>query len=115
MKIELYLRNINQDMIDDRQMRMGRDWRVVVPIWKVSFLGTPFEKKGQKYLLRAEKEGGMLFDPKTSAVYKLDEEAYHTLIEMGHFEDSRRIAERLNIDKEKVEQFKKELGELKII
>ncbi|MFX0211761.1 MAG: hypothetical protein ACFFDT_37640 [Candidatus Hodarchaeota archaeon] len=114
MKIELFLRNINQDKIDDRRILM-KDWRVVIPIWKVSFLETPFEKKGQKYLLREEKEGAMLFDPKTSAVYKLDEEAYHILIEMGHYEDSGKIAERLNIDKEKVEQLKKELGELKII
>ncbi len=130
MKIKLYLRNINQDKIDDRRtikgglkvevpphlkIKLPKDWKVIVPIWKVRFGVTPYKKEGPKYLLRDEREGGMLFDQKTSAVYKLDEEAYHTLIEMEHFKDSGKIAERLNIDKEKVEQLKKKLRELKII
>jgi hypothetical protein len=114
LKIELYLRNINQDTIDNPPKGKPGDWRVVVPIWKVNFAIPLAGKRELRYLIREEKEGGMLFDQKTSAVYKLDEEAYHTLIEMEHFKDPEKLAHKLNIEKEKVEELKNRLKELGI-
>ncbi len=118
MKVELFLKNINQDTIDTRKLDRAGDWRVVVPIWRVKFMPPDLEK-GQKYLIREEKEGGMLYDQKTSAIYKLDEEAYHILLAMQlaklHFDDLGTLAQMLNVEKEKIEQLKTILGELNII
>lgn len=121
MKIELYLTKINQDLI-----LKGRPPKKPGVKWVVSWpksccvIGAAAAKSGRAkkmsgYLLREEKEGGMIFDPRTAAIYKVDEEAYHTIIEMEYTSDLKQLAKRMGLSINTIKTFKKRLTELGLI
>ena len=135
MKVELYLQSINQEMIDagigKPELQTKRKTKGAPPvafewnvwIWKLSCCILDFslpsddlislpERRLRGYMLRKEKEGGMFWDPRTGAVYKVDEEAYHTLIELDRGLSELMIARRMNTTVEKVARFKKRLIKL---
>ncbi|MCE7743678.1 MAG: hypothetical protein GPJ52_00940 [Candidatus Heimdallarchaeota archaeon] len=123
MKIELFLRKINQDrIIEQLKPTKGVDRSVEwIVSWPKSCCILDFSKVPDSdavvkpgYLLREEKVGGMLWDPRSNAVYKLDEEAYHTIIEMEHFKDPAKVAERVGVNEKEVIEFINQLRELKI-
>jgi hypothetical protein len=120
MKVELYLKNINQEMIDaGRKVKHGTglDWMVSWPkeCCILDFgmldrdLGDP-AKRG--YLLRQEKDGGMFWDPRTGSVYKVDEEAYHAMIELDRGFTEKEVARRMKVPITRVKSFIKQLNEI---
>ena len=106
MKVELYLKSINQEMIDLGRPVKSQGSCDVYGSWKVQCCILDFGKHDPKnlgdpaqrgYLLRKEKEGGMFWDPRTGSVYKVDDEAYHTMIELDHGLSEREVARRMNV------------------
>jgi hypothetical protein len=57
------------------------------------------------YFMRMEKDGGMIWDARMGAVYKLDEEAYHIILEAEHGFSYIEIARRMSLPLEKVKEF----------
>ncbi len=90
MKVELFLDKINQEMIRTVGQAAGCDFYVswtkscCVLDFSLARPGDdavlPADFKG--LLLRKEPEGAMMWDPRTGAVYKLSESAYHALIDL---------------------------------
>ena len=142
MKIELFLRKINQDRITTvkpqirpvgevaklppgrivkpqirpvGEVKLPTEWIVSWPksCCIIDFSRVP-HKKDPGYLLRAEVDGAMLWDPSTSAVYKLDEEAYHTLIEIDHLKDADKVAKKIGVKTGEVKRFLQRIKELGI-
>lgn len=110
MKVDLYLKKINQEMIDSgRFSRGGVEWVVSWPkeCCVLDFsLGPPDELVTQpaRYglVLREEKEGGMFWDPRTGSVYRVDEEAYHALLDLTQGLSEREVARRMKVPVKKV-------------
>lgn len=115
MKIKLYLKKINQEMIDSGRITKPREKESWVVSWPKSccILDFGMVRPGSLVetpvtnglMLREEKEGGMFWDPKTGAVYKVDEEAYHTMLEIDRGYSAREIAKRMKISEKKVSVF----------
>jgi hypothetical protein len=64
-------------------------------------LKDPYEKVERRkrgLFMRSEQDGGMLWDPRTGAVYKLDEEAYHALLDLENGFSEREVAKRMGIN-----------------
>ena len=120
MKLELYLKNINQEMIDaGRGVKAGPglDWVVSWPkecyILDFGMLDKdPGDRAERGFLLRQEKEGGMFWDPSTGSVYKMDEEAYHTMIELDRGLTEKEAARRMKIPIARVKSLVKKLNEI---
>ena len=96
MKFQLFLSEITQEMIGARRFRTASDgWDVS---WTKSCCVLNFSKKRaddailpparQGMLMRAEPDGGLIWSPRTNAVYKVDAEAYKVLrdLDSGHSE-----------------------------
>ncbi len=105
MKIQLYLKKINQEMIDaGRFSKAGVDWVVSWPKeccildFALQRPGDLVEKKARHGLmLRKEGEGGMFWDPRTGSVYKVDEEAYHAMLELDRGLSELEVARSLKV------------------
>ena len=111
MKIKLFLKNINQEMIDaGRKVSAKKLKKAGIDSWVVSWpksccvldfsIVNPRDRiinPLRGFVLRAEKDGGMMWDPRAGSVYKLDEEAYHTLLELDRGYSMREVANRMNI------------------
>ena len=87
-KIELFLRKINQEKIRDIGSAAGCD---LYASWKKSCCVLDFGlvRPGdlvinpmQGLLVRKEPGGGMMWNPRTGSVYKLNEDAYHAVIDI---------------------------------
>lgn len=87
-KISLFLKKINQEMIRDFGSAAGCDFYVS---WTKSccildFSLVPPEdlvsRPTKGSLIRKEPEGGMMWNQRTGAVYKLNETAYHAAIDI---------------------------------
>jgi len=105
MEIKLFLSNINQDHIGSNVLSDGgwdgNVWRVeccvVAPVGFHSIDEIIYpERKG--LVLRKETEGGIFWDPNSGAVYSVDEEAYHAILELDRGVSEREVARRLGVD-----------------
>ncbi len=106
MEVKLFLRNINQDHIGGKALSDGgwdgNVWKVdCCVIAPIGLQGTGVEKiyptrKG--LVLRKETEGGIFWDPNSGAVYSVDEEAYHAILELDRGVSEREVARRLGVD-----------------
>ena len=130
--MDLYLEHINQEMIDASRMsktedvskapalgkekvarplgKMGRmvDWTIRCCILNFKMperLGEEVINPQKGYFMRMEKDGGMIWDARMGAVYKLDEEAYHAILEAEHGFSDIEIAKRMSLPLEKVKEF----------
>lgn len=125
MKIELYLKNINQEMIGRRLKRPGRGWQVSWPksccVWPSPGLalvpGFPARvptstQPSNGFFLRHERDGGMFWDPATTAVYKVDDEAYMAMLAFEHGCSDTQIASTLKVPLASVRSFVKQLKKL---
>ena len=122
MKIELYLKNINQEMIDAGRRVRGRGEAEWVVSWPKSCCILDFSMAPHDILsdppmrglmMRKDDEGGMFWDPKTGAVYKVDEEAYHTMLELDRGFSEREVARRMRISPRKVRGLTDQLRRIK--
>jgi len=101
LKIDLYLEKINQEMINIGPGAVsGCDFYVK---WSKSCcildfsLVKPGDLVSQPYrgfLLRKEEEGGMMWNPRTGAVYKLNDDAYHAVLDLENGYSELEIARR---------------------
>lgn len=105
MKVELFLKKINQEMLNFlKAPARGCDFYVqwtkeccILDFCVVGDKGelTNLSRKG--FMLRKEDDGGMIWDTRTGAVYKMDEEAYHTLLELENGVSKREAAKRVGV------------------
>ncbi len=112
MKIDLYLKSINQEMIDAGRKARGRGDLSWVVSWPKSCcvldfsLVPPEELVGQPVtrglMLRSEPDGGMFWNPRTGSVYKVDEEAYHAILEIDRGFGELEVARRMGVSIRKV-------------
>ncbi len=110
MEMKLFLRNINQDHIGRALPDGGWDGNV----WKVSCcvvspagftdfgLGDP-DPMSKGLVFRKEAEGGIFWEPKSGAVYSVDEQAYHAILELDRGVSEREVARRLGVSRESVQ------------
>ena len=123
MKVELFLKKINQEMINVGKERIsGCDFYVSwtkeccildfkIPSKRKEEVAGPISRG---LMIRKEDVGGMLWDAKTGAVYKLDEEAYHTILELEHGFREEVIAKRVGVNVKEVYNLMKILKKFKI-
>ena len=119
MKVELYLKNINQEMIDaGRGVKDigAAEWVVSWPksccvidfsLVRPQDLVTNPQPFG--FILRQEGKGGMFWDPKSAAVYRVDEEAYHTMLELDRGFSVREVSRRMKVSGRKVQKLVEQL------
>lgn len=121
MKVELYLKNINQEMIDAGRISPGEKqvgWTVSWPkeCCILDFSLGDFEEIVQPafrgYMLRKEEEGGMFWDPRSGAVYKVDEEAYHALLELDSGFSVREVARRMKVPVKEISSLVREVSRI---
>ncbi len=123
MKVELFLKNINQEMIDagrNVRRRGEASWVVSWPdsccvldfslVHRLERIGYPVT---HGFMLRAEKEGGMFWDARTGAVYRADEEAYHAMLELDRGYSELHVARRMNVSMRKVASLTRQLKRIK--
>jgi hypothetical protein len=125
MKVELYLKNINQEMIDAGRISSAkltgaeRAWTVSWPKsccvldFSMPSMGEEVINPVRGFIMRAEKEGGMMWEPKTGAVYKLDEEAYHTLLDLDQGFSKHEVAKRVGVTLDSVDFLSKTISRTK--
>jgi hypothetical protein len=99
-KIDLYLRKINQEKIRYTGSAVGCDYYAS---WTKSCCILDFKKlrPGELVsrpldglLLRSEPGGGMLWNPRSGAVYRLNEAAYHAVLDVEHGLSELEVARR---------------------
>lgn len=139
MKVELYLRSIMQEHPDVKVMDSGSertteqaecgdqrgkswenwkfDWGAHK--WRDGELRAPAESSKSDLCLhnridllrlRKEKFGGLVFDPTTTVVLKVDEQGFEALNAMKSEKDPRTLSKALDIPLRDVEGFVEELG-----
>jgi hypothetical protein len=121
MKATLYLKNINQEMIDANRKALVKglgDAKSWVVNWPKSCCVLDFSmpNPGEEVInplrglvMRAEKEGGMIWDPQTGSVYKLDEEAYHTILDLDRGFSNHEVAKRIGVSIQSVNSLSKKI------
>ena len=120
MKVKLYLKNINQEMIDaGRKKKAGKDlaWVVSWPkeccVLDFSLVKPEDLVSTPGFMLRKEKEGGMFWDPRSGSVYKVDEEAYHAMLELDQGFSELHVARRMKVYTKKIAALTKKLRSIK--
>ncbi len=126
MKVKLYLKNINQEMIDAGRTVSAKGKGAKIHSWAVNWpksccvLDFSMPKPGEDvinpvrgFVMRAEKEGGMMWDPRTGSVYKLDEEAYHALLDLDQGFSKREVAKRIGVSEESVNSLSRTISRAK--
>jgi hypothetical protein len=116
MQVEKFLDRIDQEMIDiGPELRMGCDFYAS---WTKSCCILDFRRLDSKpeadqdVLLRKEEGGGLLWNTRTGAVYKLDNEAYDTLLELENGVRPAVVAKRVGVSQEKITELTKSLQKL---
>jgi hypothetical protein len=123
MEIKLYLKKINQEMIkrtkDVKDSVAGCD---VYVSWTKSCCILDFGYQDPNDLisnplkpgliLRKEDIGGLIWNAKTGTVYQVDEEAYHTILELENGFSEIEIAKKMKLPLKKVHSFRNKLLEL---
>lgn len=118
MKVELYLRNINQEMIDAGRKARGRADRAWVVSWPKSCCVldvslAPPDDSLRGLILRSEPGGGMFWDPPSGSVYKVDEEAYHAMLELDRGFSEPEVARRMNVSLRKMKALTNKLRRIR--
>jgi hypothetical protein len=139
MKMELFLNHINQEMIDANSgEKVIRDLKAEIPAgkggtlpesswwisWTVSCCIADFSlsideeeliNPAEFTVMRRERDGGLIWNKRNQKVFKVDEEAYHAIIEMDAGVCIRKIAAKHRISKKEVvklaKQLKQEFGQ----
>jgi len=102
LKITLFLEKINQEMI-----RTTPSARCLYVSWKKSccILDFSLVKPGdlvtnpaRGLVLRKEDDGGMMWNPRSGAVYKLNEDAYHAILDLESGSSEYEIARRNDLE-----------------
>lgn len=121
MKVALYLEKINQEMIGNpvNKSKSIAEGCCIYVEWSKSCCVLDFSLKNPnddatvlpEFILRSEEDGGMLWNPRSGAVYKLDKEGYNVLnhLENGLSEES--IAKLESVDIESIKQFQQDFLE----
>jgi len=126
MEIKLYLKNINQEMIDagrtvSKKALAASDDKSWVVSWPKSCCVLDFSlidphsrliNPVQGFVMRSEKDGGMMWDPRTGSVYKLDEEAYHALLDLDQGYSEREVAKRMGVTLKSVSSLGKKISKV---
>jgi hypothetical protein len=121
MKLKLYMKKINQEMIRVGSATLaGCDLYVS---WTKSCCILDFGKLRRReeevqqpgFLMRKEGVGGLLWSPRTGAVYQADEEAYHAILDLeaGLREDV--VASKIGVSTGKVRSLSQQLARLKLL
>ncbi len=132
MKMELFLQHINQEMIDVKSNKKviqdlidlkdlkdkipdgivgdGSGWSVWAN-WSVSCCVADFSKSipqlehfdpAPSIMIRKEREGGLIWNKRNQKVFKVDEEAYHVILELDAGVCPKKIAAKHKIDEMEV-------------
>lgn len=114
MKFELFLDKINQEMISNPidHKKSIVDGCCIYVSWTKSccVLDFSFRLPGDgvtdpvppHWMMRSEEEGGLMWNPKTGQVYKLDEEAYNAIVELEQGYTMKQTAEKLKLKKSEI-------------
>lgn len=117
-KIELFLDKINQEEIRDVRPAADCDfyasWKKTCCILDFSMPqpGEEVVNPVRGLLLRKEPEGGMMWNPKTGAVYRLNEAAYHAILDVEHGLSELEVARRNGLPVRSVQSMVRKLREL---
>lgn len=113
-KIQLFLSKINQEMIKTKVGKLPPPMDCTYASWKKSccILDFSFAKSASKrslpkrgVLFRKESDGGMMWNARTGAVYKLNDVAYHALLDIDHGLSEIEVAKRNDLDLKTVQSF----------
>ena len=124
MKLKVFLNKINQEMIDT-----GRRSRVeelagcdIYVSWKNTCCVLDFSVENPEdaislpmregLMMRKEDVGGLIWDPKTSAVYQVDEEAYHALLDLDRGFSEVEVSRRMQIPLKRIRSLTNKLRRL---
>lgn len=117
MKIQLYLKDINQDMLDaGLAARLGSaaGWEgCCIAIASIGSPGAAIRPAKRSFILRKEKEGGMFWDPQTRAVYKVDEQAYHVMCDLDQGFPEQEAARRNKVSLKAVKALTSQLAQIR--
>ena len=119
MEIKLILKHITQErfpatVADDWS---GNVWSVPCCVINLGSLTRKDEvvlpAAYQGFILRAESEGGIFWDPLTNGVYRADQEAYNAMIELDRGLSPGEVARRLGIKADSVNKLVAQLDEIR--
>lgn len=121
MKLKLYMKKINQEMI-----KMGGAAVAACGLyvsWTKSCCILDFGKLRRReeevqqpgFLMRKEGVGGLLWSPRTGAVYQADEEAYHAILDLEAGLRDDVVASRLGVSTAKVRSLGQQLARLGLV
>lgn len=115
-RIDLYLSKINQEKIrvgPPPPQQEPECWHIE---WKKSccILDFSLDKSAERsrafgFLMRAEPRGGLMWNPRTGSVYKLNEEAYHALLDLEAGFNEWEIAKRNGLSLRSVQEMLRKL------
>ncbi len=121
MKIELYLRKINQEKISTEIGLAAKCGTYVSWTKECCVLDFHRTETAFDYLIRPEPDGYMLWDSKTGSVYKLDDEAYRLITEIEKIKGPATIdkeietaAKRANVPISSAKEFLSTIRKLKL-
>jgi hypothetical protein len=106
MEVKLFLRNINQEHIGTKGLSAegwdGNVWQVDCCVIAPAGISDPQGERvypaRKGLVLRKETDGGIFWDPNSGAVYRVDEEAYHAILELDRGVSEPEVARRLGVD-----------------
>ena len=118
MQVELFLRNITQETF---RGDVGADWNgnvwsvscCVLNLGKLSRDDVVLPAEQQGFILRSEPEGGIFWDPDSNAVYRVDQEAYHAMLELDRGTSENEIARRLGVPRTSVDDLVRSLTQIR--
>lgn len=118
MKLELFAKKINQEMIrTGAGARAGCDYYAS---WTKSCCILDFGKlrdRGDRVkpglMMRREDAGGLVWNPRTGAVYKADERAYHALLDIEAGLRDELVAQRNGVTAAQVKSLHAQLSRFK--
>jgi len=115
-KIELYLNKINQEKIHNHGSAAGCDiygsWTKSCCILDFSLArpGDLVSNPMRGMFVRKEGEsGGLIWNPRSGAVYKLNEDAYHVVLDIENGLSEIEIAKRNDMSLQAVQNFVKQI------
>ena len=123
-KIDLYLSKINQEKIRVDPLppkpeppppeplppcRRHIEWKKTCCILDFSLDKSAARSRAFGFLMRAEPGGGFMWNPRTGSVYKLNDEAYHALLDLEAGLNEWEIAKRNGLSLRSVQEMIKKL------
>ena len=117
-KVELFMRKINQEHIRNVGQAAGCDFYAS---WKKSccILDFSLVKPGdlvsnpiRGMFIRKEPGGGMIWNPRSGAVYKVNEDAYHVILDVENGLSETEIAKRNGMTLRAAQYFMKQLRKI---